>query len=488
MTRWRTDQTPRPESGPGQGPEVSLHERPDDRRGDRREPEACGRHAVASPVVSAVTALGGVLDSVRDVPTWAMTAEELRSSLIALTVVEARVAELRLRLLAAADGSDVGSEVGASSTAAWVAHATRQVRAVAHREVALALALDRSHPVTQQALAAGRLNRVQAEVVVRAVQALPESVSALDRDRAETHLVALASEHDAKALALLGRRVLEVVAPDVAEEDEGRRLRAEEAAAARACYLHLWDNGDGTHTGRFKVPTLQAVMLTKMLHALAAPQHSQCRARVIRADEGGGTGGAGGAGRASGTGGTGGTGGVGGGPSRPEVLGRAFCDLVERVPAERLPRAGGVSATVVVLLDYDQLLSGLGTARLDTGEPMSAALARRLACEAGIIPVVHRRVLGGPSVVLDMGRRRRYHTEHQRIALAITQGGCTAEGCDRPPGWCHAHHDQVPWAAGGGTSVERGRLLCGFHHRRAHDPVYDTDHLPGGTIAFHRRS
>jgi hypothetical protein len=333
------------------------------------------------------------------------------------------------------------------------------VRSVAHREVHLARALDTDRVATAAALREGRLDVAQAEVIVRAVTALPDSVPAADRDRAEAHLVGLAAEHDAKALALLGRRVLEVVDPMGAEEEEGRRLRAEEAAAARACYLTLWDNADGTHTGRFRLPNLHAVMLTKALQALSAPQHptpQQAGARRLR--------------------------------SRPELMGQAFCDLLERVPGDRLPRAGGVSATVVVLLDYDQLVSGLGTARLDTGEPLSAAQARRLACEAGIIPAVYRRVLGGRSVVLDLGRRRRFHTEHQRIALGIEQGGCTAEGCDRPPGWCHAHHDTLSWADGGRTSLANGRLLCGHHHRRAHDPAYETRFLTGGTIAFHRRT
>jgi hypothetical protein len=54
----------------------------------------------------------------------------------------------------------------------------------------------------------------------------------------------------------------------------------------------------------------------------------------------------------------------------------------------------------VVLLDYDRLLSGLGSAHLDTGEAISAACARLLASEAGVIPAVYRHVLGGPSVVL----------------------------------------------------------------------------------------
>jgi hypothetical protein len=173
--------------------------------------------------------------------------------------------------------------------------------------------------------------------------------------------------------------------------------------------------------------------------------------------------------------------------SRPEQLGQAFGELLERMPADRLPRSGGVSATVVVLLDYATLLSGTGAAKLDTGELISASLARRLACQAGVIPTVYQRLLGGRSVVLDMGRRSRFHTEHQRIALDLEQGGCTADGCDRPAGWCQAHHE-IPWQDGGVTSVRNGRLLCPFHHRRAHDQNYDTTHLPDGKVVFHRRT
>ena len=142
---------------------------------------------------------------------------------------------------------------------------------------------------------------------------------------------------------------------------------------------------------------------------------------------------------------------------------------------------------MVVTLDYDRLLSGLGAAQLDTGHEISAGEARRLVCEAGIVPAVYRRVLGGPSVVLDLGRRTRLHTEAQRLALAIRDRGCTADGCERAPGWCHAHHDQ-PWSTGGSTSLDNGRLLCGHHHRRAHDPRYAMTHLPTGKVAFHRRT
>ena len=63
-------------------------------------------------------------------------------------------------------------------------------------------------------------------------------------------------------------------------------------------------------------------------------------------------------------------------------------------------------------------------ATLDTGDRISAATARRLACEAGIIPVV----LGGRREVLDQGRRKRLFTRAQRIALATRDRGCTAIG------------------------------------------------------------
>jgi hypothetical protein len=142
-----------------------------------------------------------------------------------------------------------------------------------------------------------------------------------------------------------------------------------------------------------------------------------------------------------------------------------------------------VSATVVVTMPLETLIGGLAAAQLDSGHRVSPGLARRLACEAGIIPAV----LGSKSQVLDLGRRVRFHTAPQRIALAIEQGGCTAEGCDWPPGRCHAHHD-TPFSQGGATSVRNGRLFCPRHHTRAHDPTYEPTKLPDGKVRFHRRT
>ncbi len=155
-----------------------------------------------------------------------------------------------------------------------------------------------------------------------------------------------------------------------------------------------------------------------------------------------------------------------------------------------MPKTGGTNATIVVTMTLDQLLAKLhaaGVCTLDTGGQISAAEARRLACTAGIIPAV----LGGKSQILDLGRTSRYYKQHQRIALALRDKGCTTVDCDKPPALCHAHHD-IPWSEGGPTDLHHGRLhhgrlLCGHHHRRIHDHHYRVTHHPNGKVTFHRR-
>ncbi len=167
-------------------------------------------------------------------------------------------------------------------------------------------------------------------------------------------------------------------------------------------------------------------------------------------------------------------------PGQPTAhkMGSAFQEYIESYPAAALPKAGGVNATVVVTMTLEALLGGLKAAQLDTGENITAGEARRLACQAGVIPAV----LDGQSKVLDLGRKRRFHSEAQRIVATLEQGGCTAEGCDRPPGMSHLHHP-TPWSQGGGTNRD-GRLLCPRHHTLAHDLRYQMTVHPTGKVSF----
>ena len=63
----------------------------------------------------------------------------------------------------------------------------------------------------------------------------------------------------------------------------------------------------------------------------------------------------------------------------------------------RLPDSGGERPHLVVTVDYDKLRGRLAAATLDDGGELSPATVRRLACDAGIIPVVLKGA-GHPSV------------------------------------------------------------------------------------------
>ncbi len=72
---------------------------------------------------------------------------------------------------------------------------------------------------------------------------------------------------------------------------------------------------------------------------------------------------------------------------------------------------------------------------------------------------------------LYVGRTRRTFTPKQRIAIAIRDGGCMWHGCDRPASMCETHHIDH-WHNGGATDIDRGILLCRYHHMKLHNHGY----------------
>jgi hypothetical protein len=219
----------------------------------------------------------------------------------------------------------------------------------------LASRLGEAHPGVDQALAAAAINVEQAHVIVGAVDDLPDDLDPGVVEEAEAFLLREAQDHDATALRILGRRLLEVIDPDAAEAEEARRLEAEEQAARAAASFTMSDDGQGQCHGRFTIPSLHGSMLRKALLALAAPARHPDR-----------------------------------NPETPTKhrLGEAFLEYLETHPADTLPHAGGVSATVMVTVDLETLMGGLKAAGLCDGTKISAGEACRLACGAGIVPVV----------------------------------------------------------------------------------------------------
>jgi hypothetical protein len=169
-------------------------------------------------------------------------------------------------------------------------------------------------------------------------------------------------------------------------------------------------------------------------------------------------------------------------PSREERRAVALLELltVAATAPDPAPGVGPLRPQVTVLIPMQTLTERLDRAgMLDTGQAMSPALARRLACDADLIPAV----LGGKSQILDVGRTTRVIPTGLRAAVGIRDGGCTFPGCDRPPGRCHAHHI-THWADGGPTDYENLTLVCSYHHHLVHDQHWQINHDDHGLPVF----
>ena len=416
-------------------------------------PSSFGNH----PVLACAQQLRADLGAIAEVPVELMSRGEKAAALLAVSTAADQVEALRLRLLAASD--DVAAEAGARDAGAWLAHEIRGDRGEQQRALRLGTDLAERWRALAEALATGSVNVAQARVIAHALDELPGDVPVDVVSMAEAQLIAYAAEFGPRELRVLGRRILDVVAPEVGEAAEARALDAEERRAAERTTLTLTPTGDGTTLIRGRMPDAAAHRLATYLDAFTSPRQDH-------------------------------TSGGSDGPGPIERRrGQAFCALLEHLDPGKLPAHGGDVTTVMVTITLDQLRSELATAGvigLSTAsaidDRISAGELRRLACTAGIIPAV----LGGGSEILDLGRTSRLFSRAQRKALRVRDRRCRARGCTIPAPWCEAHH-LTPWALGGATDLDDGVLLCSFHHHRAHDPTYEMERCPDGDLELRRR-
>jgi hypothetical protein len=251
------------------------------------------------------------------------------------------------------------------------------------------------------------------------------------------------------------------ISHDLMVEHQQALLGREQRRAEAETWLTLGDKGDGTFSGRFVIPELHGQLLRRRLETLTAPRRlSRSAAGELVGDPT--------------------LPGAGPGLNWTERMGVAFTELLEHLPDDGHAANG---TTMLVTVDLDALRRGLGAAQLESGDDITAGEARRLACNAGLVPAV----LGSASAPLDLGRESRLHTRAQRQALSLAHDSCAVSGCDRPFAWCEVHHPHA-WSSGGRTDLANALPLCFFHHRRAHDDQFDLRRTPAGDWRFHRRT
>ncbi len=179
------------------------------------------------------------------------------------------------------------------------------------------------------------------------------------------------------------------------------------------------------------------------------------------------------------------------GTRRDRLAALALLELIES-PKSARPRN---NVDLAVHIDLETLQTGRHgdtLCELSDGSLLAVATARRLACDANIIPVV----LGGDGMPLDVGRSQRLATTEQRAALRAMYRTCGFGDCDVSFDRCEIHH-LIEWDhAHGPTDLDNLLPACSHHHHRAHEGRWRlqlrpsdrqlTVWLPDGTL--HSRS
>lgn len=219
---------------------------------------------------------------------------------------------------------------------------------------------------------------------------------------------------------------------------------AEAATAVEDRFVAITYNDDGTASVHARVPAEDAALLARALDhveaLLAPPPGEDDSARPVSAAR------------------------------RADAL-AWMADHALAADGEREGRTAGDRCEVLVHVD-SRVLSGeeppatdvTTTPRcdLDAGAPIARETARRLCCDAGLVPVVKD---GDRTVAV--GRRTRSIPPSIRRALRARQPACAFPGCHRRR-WLDAHHVQH-WADGGRTDLDNLVHLCRHHHRLVHE-------------------
>jgi hypothetical protein len=370
----------------------------------------------------------------RAVTDW--TPDELAAGLRELAGLRSALDACEARVLAAFAASEGWKAGGAVDAAAWLRAQTGVSSRDAAGRVAAAQALS-AMPATVDALAEGEITAEHAVTLARATQRTP------DLTAHEATLLAAGSGLGADAFARTVRRHEHLVAAASAAE---RAMRQHQRRSLTSSTLT-----DGMTLVQARLDPVDAATFLTILDRIAEElwRGGEGDARDV---------------------------------GLPARRADALVELARRAGAVDPAQQGlrRPEPALFALIDHRILLGELDAAglccQLADGTPISAATARRLACSAGILPVV----LGGRSVPLDWGTTRRLATPAQKFALMVRDGPtCVFPDCERPWTWCDAHHlTEFPR---GPPDLDNLALVCETHHHTVHEGGWKLEPLPDGS-------
>ena len=388
-----------------------------------------------SPAAEAAAAgVGAALEALRDTAFWKIPDLDLLTLAQHFEHLGRLVHALQVHVAGEIDTRGLADRHGCTSTAALLRQSliisagdargrVNTARMVLPRESPTGVELDPLLPVLGAALVDGVIGVEQTRTIVATMKGLPGKVDPETRELVQKTLVEHGITTEPKPFAEFARMIALTCDPDGTLDERNPSEKVE---------LTLGTRNPVTGLTRFtgQLDDLGVEVLAQATDGLAAPQPA--------AD---------------------------GSPDpRPAATrrGQALVEALHRyLDLGDAPIQGGERPHITVTMTLEDLQRGVGAATLDHGGPISAAQARMLACDAKIIPAV----LGSQSQVLDVGAAARLFPTAVRRAITLRDKGCVWPGCDRPAGWCDAHHVRF-WSEGGPSSYENGCLLCPLITRR----------------------
>lgn len=306
------------------------------------------------------------------------------------------------------------------------------------------------HAPLDRALLSGTLTAAQHDAILRGLGTPDDvDVSAADADddactawrAAAAQLVDEAAQRSVEELGAAARLIRDRLDP------EGAQRRFDERFERRS--FRTWTDADGVQHGSFIFDDDAAVWVRTILDAALRPRRGvrfidpaeQARAQQLADDP----------------------------RTTPQLSHDLMIDVLRAGALASHTdvfgtRQAGVRLLITQQAAQDNTRGGasIGCTE-DDSRPLPAWLVATHACDVGTSACI----MDGNGNPLDVGRDSRLFLARQKIALAVRDGGCRWPGCDRPASYCEAHHID-PWAEGGSTDVDRGILLCRFHHMQLH--------------------
>jgi hypothetical protein len=261
------------------------------------------------------------------------------------------------------------------------------------------------------ALQSGALSIEAAESIRKGLGDVDAAVTAEQLADACARLIATSAGRTPEQLYRSARHARDTL------DEYGIERREKERRELRS--VRAWWDASGMYCGSWRLPAEEGMVIASALDDLLSPRRggprfvdarAKATAQEMLADE----------------------------RSTEQIAADALVDMIRlAVDADPGTMFGCRRPAVRVIVTDTHLHARAGYGYIEGhSDPVSFPTIERHLCDTGAIAIG----FDDDGQCVNVGRNKRFFTERQRTGMAVRDGGCMADGCDRPPSYCEAHH------------------------------------------------